>query len=90
MTFGVKGPSTDGVSSLWTKLSLHSILCTGVFYSHMFVVFISMPRTYKWKTERACYIQDYLQGALEAVHNGMSVRHSSVQHGRSEKNYSEV
>ena len=54
--------------------------CTGVFYKPIFVVFSSMPQTYKRKTERACYIQNDLQGALEDVHNGMSVRH-----GRSEK-----
>ena len=51
----------------------------------MFVVFSCMPRTYKRKTERACYSQDDLQRALEAVRNGMSVRHAFLQHRVSEK-----
>ena len=51
----------------------------------MFVVSRSMPQTYKCKTERACYIQDDLQRALEAVRNGMLVGHASLQHGVSEK-----
>ena len=49
------------------------------------MVFSSIPRTYKRETEKACYMQDNLQGALKAVHNGMSVRHASLQHGGSEK-----
>ena len=100
----VKGPSTVGVRSLWRasypschyqvhrvrEYSTDLCLCTGVFYRLMFVVFSSMPRTYKRKTERACYSQDDLQRALEAVRNRMLVRHASLQHGVSEKTYSEA
>ena len=74
------------MEGLLPQLPFPSTSCTGVFYRLMFVVFSSMPRTYKRKTERACYSQDDLQRALEAVHNGMLVRHASLQHGVSEKN----
>ena len=67
------------MGSLLPKLSFPSTSCTGVFYRLMFVVFSSMPRTYKRKTESVCYSQDNLERALEDVRNGMSVRHASLQ-----------
>ena len=73
------------MEGLLPQLPFPSTSCTGVFNRLMFVVFSSMPPTYKRKTEWACYIQDDLQRALEAVRNGMLVRHASLQHGVSEK-----
>ena len=57
------------MEGLLPQLPFPSTSCTGVFYRLMFVVFSSMSRTYKRKTERACYSQDDLQRALEAVRN---------------------